>query len=94
MTEEERASALRLKRQMEEMMATDGWKTLVETASKQCVNRQNEILLKPTEKPYEQEYLKGEIAGIRTLVDIPKVLVESAKATIDLANAKLGDSGE
>jgi hypothetical protein len=85
-TEEERLEAAKAKREMEEMMAMPGWKRLEQIASVQVESRSNQVLLSPTESPLTQEYLKGEVNGIRSFVKIPGVVVEEAKRIIALAN--------
>lgn len=83
--EEQRVEAARSKRMMEELMETEGWKFIAEAAKMQSVRRQNEVLLKPTENPLAQEYLKGEVQGIELFVTLPEKLIENAQAIIDLA---------
>lgn len=87
-TEEERLEAAKAKRQMEEMMATEGWKRLKEIADTQIKARSNQVMLSPTESPLAQEYAKGEVNGIRAFIEIPRVVVEEAKRVIALANDK------
>jgi len=81
-TPEQVAEARRQKRMMEELVAHPGWKMLQEVANSQALNRKNNILLKPTESPYEQEYMKGEVQGIELIMKVPSTLIESAKAIV------------
>lgn len=83
MNQERLSEAVKIKREMESLISSPGWKRLVEISRNQVDGRTNSILLKPTESPYEQEYLKGEIQGMKTLVSIPGNLVEDAAAIID-----------
>lgn len=82
--EEERREALRIKGEMEALISCPGWKRLVAAAEAQTKMRMNEVMLKPTTNPYEQEYQKGEVQGIRTFTEIPQALIEQAKAIIEL----------
>lgn len=90
-TEEERQEAARVKREMEELMSTPGWKTLVSIGLVHSNGRKNEVLLKPTENAYAQEYLKGEVNGIEFMLKIPEVALESADAVIKAAIAAQRD---
>ena len=81
-TPEQVNEARRQKRIMEELIEHPGWKMLQEIAASQTGNRKNNILLKPTEQPYEQEYMKGEVQGIEMLMKIPASMIESAQAII------------
>jgi len=85
-TEEEKDEAIRMKREMEELQELPGWKTLVKYAEVQLSGRKNEVLLKPTENPYQQEYLKGEVNGIDLFIRIPKVIVDESQAVINAVN--------
>lgn len=82
MTPEQVTEARKQKRIMEELIEHPGWKMLQEIAAAQTGNRKNNILLKPTESPYEQEYMKGEVQGIELMLKIPSSMVESAQAII------------
>ncbi len=85
-SEEEKEEAIKQKREMEELLQSPGWKTLIRIAEAQSLGRKNEVLLKPTENPYQQEYLKGEITGIELILRTPGTVVETAKALIEAAN--------
>ncbi len=75
--------AIKIKQEMMSLTSSPGWKRLLEITRVQVEGRTNSILLKPTESAYEQEYLKGEIQGMKTLLAIPVSLVEDASAIID-----------
>ena len=90
-TEEERIEAARAKRQMEEMVATAGWKRLCEIAEAQAQGRSNEVLLKATDNAYAQEYMKGEVNGIRSFLKIPSVVIETSKQLIEQDEEEMGN---
>lgn len=77
------SEAVKIKQEMQSLTSSPGWKRLQEISRVQVEGRTNSILLKPTESAYEQEYLKGEIQGMKTLLAIPVSLVEDASAIID-----------
>jgi hypothetical protein len=85
MLEEQRVDAARTKKMMEELIETEGWKFISEAAKVQAMSRENEVMLKPTENPLAQEYLKGEVQGIKLFTTLPEKLLEGSKAIIDLA---------
>ena len=82
MNEEQIREALKAKREMEGLISSPGWKTLMAIAKSQLSLRENEVLLKPTENPLSQEYQKGEIQGIKLFCQYPETVVENAKAVI------------
>lgn len=84
-SEEQRVEASRDKKLMEELVSSAGWKFLVTAAEGQALERKNQVLLKPTKDPYEQEYMKGEIQGLSLFVEIPKRVLENAKAILEIA---------
>ncbi len=92
MDRERLAEANKIKGEMTNLISSPGWKRLLEITKTQVEGRTNSILLKPTESAYEQEYLKGEIQGMKTLLAIPVTLVEDAKAIIDSTKEKDEDS--
>ncbi len=83
MTQEQLAEAVKVKREMEALISSPGWKDIVLVAKAQLQARENQILLKPTENPLAQEYQKGEVQGIKLFVQYPETLLENAKAVID-----------
>jgi hypothetical protein len=83
---EQIAEARKLKRIMEELKAEPGWKKLVEYAEAQTQDRTNRVLLLPTSQPYEQEYMKGEVQGIKIFLNIPDTLIEQAKGIAGVAD--------
>lgn len=86
MNQEQLSEALKAKREMEQLLATPGWKTLKAIGMGQTSIRENEVLLKPTENPLAQEYQKGEIQGIKLFLQYPETVLENAKAVIEASN--------
>jgi hypothetical protein len=83
LSEEQRAEAIRSKREMDFLLSTPGWKTLSSIFRSQISLRENEVLLKPTKDPLEQEYQKGEIQGLKLLLQYPETVIENARAVIE-----------
>lgn len=83
MNQAQLSEAVKVKREMEQLISSPGWKTIVQIAKGQLNLRENEILLKPTENPLAQEYQKGEVQGIKLFVQYPETVLENAKAVID-----------
>lgn len=90
-TEEERQEAAKAKAEMEALLEHPGWKTLSRIAEVQSSGRKNEVLLKPTENAYQQEYLKGEVQGIEFMLRLPESVIQTSKAVIDAALAAQRD---
>jgi len=64
-------------REMELLMESRGWKTLMEYAEQQKKGRIEAAVLTPAgsvDKCIEQEYLKGEIGGIMLFCAFPEAL--------------------
>ena len=85
MTEEQRVEAARTKKQMEALIALDGWKMIAEAAKAQLGNRENTVMLNPTEDLAAENYMKGEIQGIKLFLSIPEKLIEQNAAILKLA---------
>ncbi len=83
MNQEQLAEAVKARREMEALISSPGWKSLVKIAEANWKGRENQILLKPTENPLAQEYLKGEVQGIKLFAQYPETIVEASKAIID-----------
>lgn len=90
-TEEQRAEAAKVKKEMEALMSMPGWKTLMEYAAKQKSERSNSVLLSPTETPLTQEFMKGEIQGISLFTKIPEILISSSKDILAAYERERGD---
>lgn len=64
------------------LLASDGWKVYRDTIEKQQTTRFNQILLIPLpnlDAALEQEYTKGEVAGMRTAIMLPETLLQSTQ---------------
>ena len=83
MDQEQLAQAIREKKEMEHLISSPGWKTLKAIGMTQASIRENQVLLKPTVNPLEQEYQKGEIQGIKLFLQYPETVFENAKAIIE-----------
>lgn len=90
-TDEQRVEALRVKREMEALQASAGWKTLMEYAAKQKSERSNSVLLSPTETPMAQEFMKGEIQGISLFTKIPEIIISSSKDILAAYDRERGE---
>ncbi len=77
-SEERRREAAKLKKLMDELQESPGWRELQRIAKEQVSARSNQVLLVPTESPLTQEYLKGEIQGLRLIVELPEKLAADA----------------
>ena len=59
------------------------WEQLVEYANGQIERRRNELELKPLREIGEvlfEQYLKGEIAGVRLFLAMPEIILSEAEA--------------
>lgn len=62
------------------LLRSPGWGRLVKIAETQCHSREREVLAPLGGKnPYEMEFQKGEIAGIRLFMQLPEIAVENLK---------------
>jgi len=69
------SSALELKRAYEELQAFPAWATIKAQLEKQVRVRTDRIMLTPLtnlDAAMEQEYAKGEVAGIRLVLRLPE----------------------
>lgn len=82
---------------LEDLMKHPGWEVLKTAAEKHNTVRLNEIL-KPLGEGItaeRQEFLKGEMSGITTIINLPQAGVQSGKAKIeDLMIQQQQDEGE
>lgn len=70
---------------LQELLSSPGWDLLVEVVEAQTSIRKDVILLtalETSDKVYAQEFMKGEVAGMRLLVQLPKDIVDSTQAKI------------
>lgn len=72
----------------QDLLKSVGWARLSELANAQIEARRNMILAPEHEKPQvngkpvTEEFLKGEISGIRSFLQLPEVLVETTSEVI------------
>lgn len=88
---------------MKGLLASEGWKVYCDVIEKQQVVRFDGIILSPLasmDQVLEQEYKKGEVAGLRMCLRLPQALLEAAeenlrqqRATRD-ASAEAGNEGD
>lgn len=67
------------------MVKSPGWDLLVKHANEQIKTRTDTVILTPLEstgKVTLQEFMKGEIGGIRLMMALPDTLIEVAEAVI------------
>ena len=86
------AEAIKIKNEMSNLISSPGWKRLIAAAGSQVEGRTNSVILEPTKNPYEQEYLKGEIHGIKAFMQIPSIILEESQGIIDLTKEKEEES--
>ena len=69
------------------LVKSRGWDRLVKIAEAQCENRQI-TLLAPLDSanPYPQEFMKGEIAGIRLFLRLPGITIEQLTKDMESSN--------
>ena len=76
-----RAEAIKQKEHLEALTAHPGWHILLGVLEAQVKLRMDEVILAPTGEvntPFQQEFKKGEITGIRTVLETPQMLIEAA----------------
>ena len=68
-----------------------GWKALMEIAEGQRIVRSNKIILTPCsmDRVSEQEFEKGEVAGILLFINMPETAIEGLSEEIDEWKVKL-----
>lgn len=74
---------------LRDMMESNGWAVLMGIAEGQTTSRSGGILLQPLQTGdaiYEQEFAKGEIAGIKLFQNMPQNAIEAL--TNDIATAQ------
>lgn len=90
-SEEQRAEAAKIKRELEEMMKTPGWGRVEVWVKNQVDERSKLVLRSPTKEPLEQEYLKGEVHGIELFGMFPKVVIEQMKEILAAYDKERGN---
>lgn len=88
---------------MKGLLASDGWKVYCDVIEKQQVVRFDGIILNPLasmDQVLEQEYKKGEIAGLRMCLQLPQTLLSVAEEALRQqreqrdASAEAGNEGD
>lgn len=72
-------------RDLRELVRSQGWAQLLNHAKEQIRSRTDAVMLTPLEdstRLTEQEFKKGEVAGIRLFTEMPNTLVEAGQAAI------------
>jgi len=83
MDENETEQALSHKKIMTDLTESPGWKMLAKILQEQITIRTNAVMLAPVGdgvgSVYQQEFIKGECTGIRTVLELPRTLIENAE---------------
>jgi len=77
---ESKLSARDQKKALEALLASRGWSILSGILNSQVQTRCDAIILTPLEKRvavFQQEYAKGEVAGIKLAVNLPQMLLDA-----------------
>lgn len=91
--------ALVQKEELSLLLATKGWSILCEILNDQIVARTNKVMLLPLGDPNgnlsveQQEFMKGEVAGIRTMLQLPQDLLATADAIVEQNKLELEEDG-
>jgi hypothetical protein len=87
--EEQQTEALLQKEHLQALLLSPGWHILQAVFKTQIEARTNRVMLQPLGDDtgyttvYQQEFYKGEAAGIRLVLELPKIMLESAEAIVD-----------
>jgi hypothetical protein len=84
-----RSEAIKQKEALSGLTAHPGWIMLRDILQAQIARRSDEILLVPTgdmNTELQQEFKKGEVTAMRTLLQLPEVLLENTKEIIEVTN--------
>lgn len=91
-TEDQHVEAVRMKRKMESLLGSDGWKMLAEMLEAQIGPRKQRVLYAPTKEPMEQEYTKGEIAMLEMIARLPRTIIATSDEVIQSYMEQMGGS--
>lgn len=80
----QRADAQTLRDAMREMVKTQGWQILEATAKMQITNRVDKLMLEPTESIASENFMKGEVAMLRTMLSLPAKILDESLQVLDL----------
>ena len=71
------------------LLESKGWSMLCVLLQDQITQRTNKVMLLPLGEPEgnatlaQQEFMKGEVAGIRTMLNLPATLLSNAAAMVE-----------
>lgn len=83
-------------RALKDLVASEGWAYYISVVETQHRARTDKILLEPlsgTDAVYGQEYMKGEVQGLRLAVNLPQTLIETIEQELAMLKEK-GDRHE
>ena len=89
--------ALAARTDLQRLLRSEGWARLAKIAEEQIVGRRDKFELSPLkamDEVLEEQFMKGEISGIRFILALPETSVETLTATIDALNADLGNEDD
>lgn len=81
--------------QMQGLLKLPGWKLILGLAEEQLTGRIDAVILNPVsgvDGTLNQEYLKGEISGIKLFCKMPEILIEQYRS--DITAMKGNEDGE
>lgn len=82
------SESLRAKNLMALLLASEGWKALCKILEAQIHTRRQEYELAPLESldalP-KQEYMKGEVASLSMVLNLPQAIIDGEQPVIDAA---------
>lgn len=93
--DKQRSDAWTQKKLMQALVEFKSFLVLSELLEKQMEARIHEMLVMPQghDDMVRRTYSAGEIAGIKIALNLPRLLIDGAQATLDLLNAKEKDNG-
>lgn len=86
MEETQYEESIRMVNALKVLVASEGWKILVDIAKEQSHNREQKIVLVPLscmDEVLPQEFMKGEVAGITVLLAMPKIQIEVCETVLE-----------
>lgn len=84
-------------RAFRELLASEGWRILKEVVEQQIKSRTDHIILTPRgdmKSEWDQEYKKGEVAGMKLVLEFPKVEQEQLEAVGEAEDARHNDTDD
>lgn len=86
-----------IKRALKDMLASEGWAYYISVIEKQQTIRLDQVVLQPLaghDAVFQQEFMKGEIQGLRMAVSLPQTLIEACELAVEQLKAEQGDENE